>query len=462
MTPSVPVQPDGHARRARRRSSTSRPPPCSRSSRPAATTRSPTSCTSSTARSSSSSSSCRSRTPTRRPALAVSQLATADPEDAEVLIPTSHEPLPRHDARHGPHRRDRLRERLAAGDDGFRQTTPATSGPALLRHQRPRRADRRPPQRRQDRPARRLHPRRRQRGADSTGVGQPAVSRGYVAFGGPDGVFVYRNTDATDPEVALTAPGARRDGLRDGDRRPRPRPTRAGSSRSSSAPTAARSASTPPPTRSSYSVVARHRRSWPPASTCSTRSRPMAAAGRRSARRADRRAGQARPGEDAPPTVAFTSPAAGAHLSGTPDAGGHRRRRPRRRLRALPGRRARRLHRHDRALRVRVPPDRRRRRPHDARRGGDRQRRPDRRRLRERHASTASPPRSLSAKTTPRTDRRRPFRFTTTRRAAAAGRRHAQAGLRQRRRRGADQGGAQDDLHPPRGAEHAPAATARA
>ncbi len=62
------------------------------------------------------------------------------------------------------------------------------------------------------------------------------------------------------------------------------------------------------------------------------------------------------------------------------DARGHRRRRPRRRLRALPGRRARRLHRHGRALRVRLPPDRRRRRPHDARRGGHRRRGPDRRR----------------------------------------------------------------------------------
>lgn len=39
-----------------------------------------------------------------------------------------------------------------------------------------------------------------------SGVGQPAVSRGYVQFGGPDGIFVYRNTDADPPTVALTAP----------------------------------------------------------------------------------------------------------------------------------------------------------------------------------------------------------------------------------------------------------------
>ena len=40
----------------------------------------------------------------------------------------------------------------------------------------------------------------------NSGVGQPAVSRGYVLFAAPEGVFAYRNTDATPPEVALTAP----------------------------------------------------------------------------------------------------------------------------------------------------------------------------------------------------------------------------------------------------------------
>ena len=38
-------------------------------------------------------------------------------------------------------------------------------------------------------------------GADREAVGQPAVSRHHVAFGGPDGVFVYRNRAATQPAV---------------------------------------------------------------------------------------------------------------------------------------------------------------------------------------------------------------------------------------------------------------------
>jgi outer membrane protein assembly factor BamB len=49
------------------------------------------------------------------------------------------------------------------------------------------------------------------------GAGQPSVSRGHVAFGGPDGVFVYRTTqdaappapaEDTAPTVAFTAPAA--------------------------------------------------------------------------------------------------------------------------------------------------------------------------------------------------------------------------------------------------------------
>jgi Bacterial Ig domain len=40
------------------------------------------------------------------------------------------------------------------------------------------------------------------------GVGQPAVARGYVAYGAPTGVFVYRNRDLTPPAAALTAPAA--------------------------------------------------------------------------------------------------------------------------------------------------------------------------------------------------------------------------------------------------------------
>ena len=40
----------------------------------------------------------------------------------------------------------------------------------------------------------------------NTGVGQPSISRGFVQYSGGRGAFVYRNTDATDPTVTLTAP----------------------------------------------------------------------------------------------------------------------------------------------------------------------------------------------------------------------------------------------------------------
>jgi len=40
----------------------------------------------------------------------------------------------------------------------------------------------------------------------NTGVGQPSLSRGFVQYSGGNGAFVYRNTDATDPTVSLTAP----------------------------------------------------------------------------------------------------------------------------------------------------------------------------------------------------------------------------------------------------------------
>lgn len=42
--------------------------------------------------------------------------------------------------------------------------------------------------------------------AANTGVGQPSISRGFIQFAGGSGVFVYRNTDAIDPTVNLTAP----------------------------------------------------------------------------------------------------------------------------------------------------------------------------------------------------------------------------------------------------------------
>lgn len=40
----------------------------------------------------------------------------------------------------------------------------------------------------------------------NTGVGQPSITRGFIQYSGGSGVFVYRNTDATAPKVAVTAP----------------------------------------------------------------------------------------------------------------------------------------------------------------------------------------------------------------------------------------------------------------
>ena len=96
---------------------------------------------------------------------------------------------------------------LVAGDDGFRQTTAATSGPLYYvtddsgRQIVGRLSDGKT--RARPRTSRRIPA---NTGAPNGGVGQPSVSRGYVQFAGPEGVFVYRNTDDTAPEVALTAP----------------------------------------------------------------------------------------------------------------------------------------------------------------------------------------------------------------------------------------------------------------
>ena len=82
---------------------------------------------------------------------------------------------------------------LVGGADGFQQTTAATSGPLYYvtddsgRQIVGRLSDGKtvPTADFPHDPA--------NAGAPNGGVGQPAVSRGYVAFGGPDGVFVYRN-----------------------------------------------------------------------------------------------------------------------------------------------------------------------------------------------------------------------------------------------------------------------------
>ena len=164
------------------------------------------------------------------PALAVSQLlSTTDPErvpEGEVLIPTSTNLyLATTDDMDLTGEID-FNSALVAGEDGFSQSAPATAGPLYYatndRGQQVvgRLSDGKPL------PAHQFTRDSGNAGADGTGVGQPAVAGDHVAFGGPDGVFVYR----------------------------------------------AKRAPTPPPA----------------------------------------------PGEDAAPTVSFTSPAAGARLSGTP------------------------------------------------------------------------------------------------------------------------------------------------
>ncbi len=154
------------------------------------------------------------------PALAVSQLlSTTDPElvpEGEVLIPTSTNLFLA-----TTHDMDLTGEidfnsALVAGEDGFRQSAAATSGPLYYatndRGQQVvgRLSDGKPL------PAHQFARDGANAGADGAGVGQPAISGDHVAFGGPDGVFVYRATRATPPshsedaapEVSFTRPDA--------------------------------------------------------------------------------------------------------------------------------------------------------------------------------------------------------------------------------------------------------------
>jgi hypothetical protein len=116
---------------------------------------------------------------------------------------------------------------LEGGKDGFQHTTGAVSGHFVFitddsgRQYVVRLSDGKPvtnPAQFQRRPA--------NAGEENGGLGQPAVARGYVQFGGPDGVFVYRTTspaptsppappaDDAPPSVAFTGPadGARLSG----------------------------------------------------------------------------------------------------------------------------------------------------------------------------------------------------------------------------------------------------------
>jgi hypothetical protein len=143
------------------------------------------------------------------PALSVSQLAEGDePDDAEVLITTSTNLFLATTRDMDLTGEIDFDSDLVAGVDGFRQTTASVSGPLYY-----------VTNDRGEQIVGRLSDGKTvtageftrdaaNAGADNGGVGQPAISRGYVQFAGPDGVFVYRNTDVTAPAVALTAPAA--------------------------------------------------------------------------------------------------------------------------------------------------------------------------------------------------------------------------------------------------------------
>ena len=354
----------------------------------------------------------------------------------------------------------RLRTDLSGGNDGFRQTTAATSGPLYYvtddsgRQIVGRLSDGKtvPDADFPHDPA--------NVGAPNGGVGQPAVSRGYVQFAGPEGVFVYRNRDDTPPEVELTGPpqDSTADGgfvvaatasrrARDrGGRVPRQRPLARLDDPDSGDPLA--------PGGASYSVAVDT--TGMPAGeyvldaiasdgTFETVSEPRrivvpaeVGPGPDPARR-----GRAAVGLVHPPRRRRAP-------QREPEAGRHRRRRPRRRVGALPGRRARDLHRHHRALRVRL-----RLTADDVGRttlvaiatdtagqtGAA---------LRGVTGQPLQLAARVSARTTPRARPPPAVPLHDQRRRADARRAHARAGLRDRRRRGRDQGGAEDDLHPPR------------
>ncbi len=95
---------------------------------------------------------------------------------------------------------------LAAGTTGFSQTTAAASGDLVyaVNDQ----SEQLVLRMRDGKPvaAGEFTPATGASGAGS-GFGQPAISRGFVQYGGGAGVFVYRNRDVTPPGVALTEPG---------------------------------------------------------------------------------------------------------------------------------------------------------------------------------------------------------------------------------------------------------------
>lgn len=142
------------------------------------------------------------------PALATDQEAEADIAEAKVFLTTSNNLylLTTADlSRAGQFDKE---DDLAGGSTGFQQTTAAGSGDFVY-----------VTNDQAEQFVLRLSDGKRVGAADftadagatalaNTGVGQPSLSRGFVQYSGGRGAFVYRNADAIDPTVALTAPAA--------------------------------------------------------------------------------------------------------------------------------------------------------------------------------------------------------------------------------------------------------------
>jgi hypothetical protein len=141
------------------------------------------------------------------PAMAVTQLATPEMDDGKLLLGTSINLFLASTRDLDVVGSFDTEFDLNGGTDGFQQTTGAVSGDYFYvtndqgEQFVARVLDGKPV----------IDTDQFERDAENTGVpngghGQPAVSRGWVVYGGPDGVFAYRNRDLTPPDVALTAP----------------------------------------------------------------------------------------------------------------------------------------------------------------------------------------------------------------------------------------------------------------
>lgn len=250
---------------------------------------------------------------TPAPGLAVSQLSTPDTQDAEVLISTATNLFLATTRDMDLTGEIDFESDLAAGTDGFQQTTAATSGALYyVTNDRGEQFTGRLSDGKTV-PAEDFTRDSADAGADNAGLGQPAISRGYVAFAGPDGVFVYRNADGTDPAVALTAPAA--DATVSG--RVTVAATASDSRGVAQVEFLANGRSLGTATSATDDFALPVDTDAMPAGEYVLEAIATDTSGRTTLS-APRRVVIRSRGEDAPPTVAFTKPASGAHLKGRP------------------------------------------------------------------------------------------------------------------------------------------------